>query len=137
MDRLPDDSSGAKKSDRSLPEFFKRAFLSGADALLTSEDGIRSFFGEMKLPKDAIQYLSNQMAKSKEDLSKILSKELREFLQSTDLVAVFKRVLSSISLEINTKVRFIDESDSLRPKTETNVRIKKVEKASYRRNRAK
>jgi hypothetical protein len=124
MDKPPDDSYGSKKTDRSLQDFFKRALLSGADALVTTEDGIRS-------------YLSNQMAKSKEDLSKILSQELREFLQTTDLAAVCKKVLSSISLEINATVRFIDESDSLKPKADVKVRVKDVQRAPSRKPRSK
>ena len=124
MDKPPDDPNGAKKIDRSLPDFFKRALLSGADALVTTEDGIRS-------------YLSNQMAKSKEDLSKILSQELREFLQSTDIAAVLKKVLSTTSLEINATVRFINEKDSLRPKAKTKVRVKNAQRATSRKPRAK
>ncbi len=124
MDRPTEDSFDAKKSDRPLQEFFKRALLSGADALVTTEDGIRS-------------YLTNQLTKSKEDLSKIFSKELREFLQATDIAAVLKNVLSTISLEINTTVRFIDESDSMRPKAETKIRVKHAERTPSRKTRAK
>jgi len=50
--------------------------------LFTTEEGIRKLAGDFQLPKDAVGFLINQAAASKDELFRIIAKELRAFLES-------------------------------------------------------
>ena len=124
MDQPPEEEGTGKKIEWALPDLLKRGLLAGVGALFMTEEGIRSLLGELKLPKDAVQFVVNQVSRTKEDLFRMISREIREFLQSTNLGDELRRVLSSTSLEISTTVRFVDLYDSLQPKVKSKVRIK-------------
>ena len=106
-----------------FPEGLKKAVLAGVGALFMSEDGIRSVLSDLKLPKDVAQFLINQVARTKEDLFRVLSQELREFLESTKLAEELRSLLTTISLEINTRVRFVAVEQGVQPRTKFKVKV--------------
>ncbi len=113
---------------RAIPEMFKRAILSGIGAVFMTEEGIRSYLSDLKLPKEAAQFILGQVARTKEDLYRIVTDEFRSFLQNTQLDDVLRKVLTNISLEISTKVRFVDESGSFEPRARASIRVKSARK---------
>lgn len=116
-------SDAARESGWAIGDYLKRAVLAGVGAVFMTEEGVRSFLGELKLPKQTAQFVLSQVAKTKEDLFKLVASEVRGFLESTRLHEELKKVLTSISLEISTKVRFIDEGQRLKPDIEPRIRV--------------
>ncbi len=112
-----------------IPEMVKKAILSGLGAVFLTEEGIRSYLSDLKLPKEAVQFLISQVAKTKEEALRVITEEIRSFLDNTQLDDVLRRVLTNISLEISTKVRFVDESGGMVPKASAKLRVKKEGKA--------
>ena len=102
-----------------------------------TEEGIRSFLGEKKLPKEAVQFLVNQVAKTKQDLFNSMSGELRSFLESTNLADEMRRVLTSTSVEITTKVRFVANEDATRPRVKSKIKVRQKKAKSAGRKDAK
>lgn len=91
--------------DWALIDVVRRALVAGAGALFMTEEGIRSFLGDLKLPKDAINFVLSQVARSKQDLFQLLGQELRGFLESVDLVEQARQLLSSLDIKIEAKIK--------------------------------
>jgi hypothetical protein len=123
MERSSQASAAGMGIERLFPAGLKKAVLAGVGALFMTEDGIRSVLGDLKLPKDVAQFLINQVARTKEDLFRVLSHELRDFLESTNLAEELRSLLTTTSLEINTRVRFIPAEDGVRPRTKFRVKV--------------
>ena len=119
---------GGRKVEWALPDLLKRGVLAGIGALFMTEDGVRSILGEMKLPKDAAQFVINQVGKSKEDLFRMIASEIRGFLDSTNISEELRRALTGMSLEISTTVRFVPDSEKLKPEMKSVVKVKRKSK---------
>jgi hypothetical protein len=92
-----------------VPELVKRVAVAGLGALFMTEEGIRSLAGQLKLPKEALGFLVSQAEKTKDDIGRIVSDEVRRFLQSDKLRQEFLKLLTGTTIEINAKVRLVPE----------------------------
>jgi hypothetical protein len=90
-----------------VPELVKRVAVAGLGALFMTEEGIRSLAGQLKLPGEALAFIVSQAEKTKDDITRIVSDEVRRFLQSEKLREEFLKLLTGMTIEINAKVRLI------------------------------
>ena len=134
MEPPPDENLEEKKAEWALPDLLKKALLTGTTALFMTEEGLRTFLGDLRFPKEMVQFAVNQVAKTKEELFKVLTKEVRDFLESSTLTDQFKQLLATTSLEINTKVRFVTEDQKIKPKTESQIKISKTSSKKSRKD---
>jgi hypothetical protein len=100
---LPPDE--AKKLSGLVPDIVRRAVLTGVGALFMTEEGIRNLVGEMKLPKDALAFLLAQADKTRTEVARVVTQEVRRFLESDTLRRELWRVLTSVTLEVNATVQ--------------------------------
>ncbi len=99
--------------------------------MFTTEEGIRKIASDLKLPKDVANYLIQQAAASKDELFRVVGKELRGFLETVNISGELQKLLTSLSFEIKTEIRFI-------PNDEAIAGVKpdvKVGRMAFRRNR--
>jgi hypothetical protein len=115
---------GGRKVEWALPDLLKRGILAGIGALFMTEDGVRSILGELKLPKEAAQFVVNQVAKTKEDLFRMIASEIRGFLESTNISEELRSAMTGMSLEISTTVRFVPDQDKIKPEMKSSVKVK-------------
>lgn len=115
---------GGRRVEWALPDLLKRGVLAGIGALFMTEDGVRSILGELKLPKEAAQFVINQVGKTKEDLFRMIASEIRAFLDSTNISEELRHALTGMSLEISTTVRFIPDKEKLKPEMKSTVKVK-------------
>ncbi len=121
-----------------VPELVKRGFTAGMGALLTSEEGIRRLTKEMTLPKDIAGYLVNTASTSKDELMRIIAREVREFLQTVNLSEEIAKMLTTLSFEVKTEIRFIPNDEKyagVEPDVKAKVRLKRAEEKRSRRRR--
>jgi hypothetical protein len=114
-----------------IPDIVKRTFYAGLGAVFTTEEGIRKIASDLKLPKDVANYLIQQAAASKDELFRVVGKELRGFLETVNISGELQKLLTSLSFEIKTEIRFI-------PNDEAIAGVKpdvKVGRMSFRRNK--
>ncbi len=119
-----------KKSERMIPEILRKGILAGLGGLFGAEEGVRSTFGELKLPKEVVQYFMQQLGKAKDELIHRISEEVRDFLRSSVLTEQLKKVLYSTSLQVSTTIRFVENDTVGRPRISTTWEIKKRDKKS-------
>lgn len=99
---------GVRDERRSLdgivPELLKRVIETGTKNL--SPDTVQKLLGELKLPKDALNYTMSQLDETKSGLYRVLAKELHDVFERTNLADEMAKALSSLSLEVKMEVRF-------------------------------
>jgi hypothetical protein len=100
-----------------VPDIVRRAVLTGVGALFMTEEGIRNLVGEMKLPKDALGFLVAQADKTRSEVTRIVSQEVRRFLESETLSREIWKLLTSVTLEVNATVQ-------LKPSGEPHVKAR-------------
>ena len=111
---MTDDEPSAFENDLDeerggLSDSIRRAVVSGLSALVMTEEGIRGALSEMRLPKDAMSYLTQQAERSRKELFRAVSEELKRFLIGIDVTQAVKKALTGMKVEVKAEVRFIDE----------------------------
>jgi len=109
-----------------IPEIVRRTFYAGLGAVFTTEEGVRKLATEFSLPKDVARYLIQQAGSARDELFRIVATELRSFLESLNLNEELARLLTSLSFEIKTEIRFIpNDQKLLKPKIKNKVTVKR------------
>ena len=62
--------------------------------------------GGMKLPREAANYLLAQVEETKNGLFRVVAKEVRDFLEHTNLAGEMQKMLTTVQFEISTTIRF-------------------------------
>ncbi len=96
-----------------IPDIVKRTFYAGLGAVFTTEEGIRKIASDLKLPKDVANYLIQQAASTKDELFRVVGKELRGFLETVNISGELQKLLTSLSFEIKTEIRFIPNEQAI------------------------
>jgi hypothetical protein len=97
--------------ERTIPEVFKRvverAVETGAAKLADGPENLRNLMGDMKLPKEVLHYLYTQIDDTKSGLYRVVAKEIRDVLERMQFADEITKVLTKLSFEIRTEIRFI------------------------------
>lgn len=100
-----------ESSHRGLSELVRRALMSGVGAVLMSEDTIRNTVQDLRLPKEMMGSLLGQADKTKREITNVVSREVRGFLDNIELQDILTRVLSNVNLEVTMKVAIVPKED--------------------------
>jgi hypothetical protein len=133
------DNERRRRLDSVIPELIKRAVELGVEKAAEAPDNLKEFVGGMKLPREAASYLLAQVEETKNGLFRVVAKEIREFLEHTNLGVEMQKMLTTVQFEINTTIRFKpnesntgasppEEPDGTLPKPEVtaDVRVKRT-----------
>jgi hypothetical protein len=107
LDVEPPDEKGSGRGF--VPEFMRKVAVAGLGALFMTEEGIRGLASQLKLPKEALSFILGQAEKTKDELGRILSEELRRFLQSEKIKDEFLRLIAGMTVEIKAEVRLVPD----------------------------
>jgi hypothetical protein len=88
-----------------VPDIVRRAVLTGVGALFMTEEGIRNLVGDMKMPKDALAFLIAQADKTRSDVARVVTHEVRRFLESETLRREMWKLLTGVTLEVNATIQ--------------------------------
>lgn len=121
---LGDDGGEGRKGF--VPDFVRKVAVAGLGAVFLGEEGLRSLAGQLKLPKEALGYVVGQAEKTKDEITRVVSEELRRFLQSEKVRDEFLKLVSGMTVEIKAQVRLVPPAErgaaegdaSLLPKVE-------------------
>lgn len=113
--------------ERLIPEIVKRVLEAGYEKLTEGPENVRSRVSELKLPKEALALLLAQLDSTKNDLYRAVAREVRDLLEQTNFAEELAKVLTTLSFEIRTEVRFIPNDARLRasPEVRTKVNVKR------------
>jgi len=92
----------------------RKLLITGIGTALMTEDALMKYLSDLKLPKDAKKYLSSQASRGKEELTKVLSAELRRYLTHLNLEEVVRKALDGMKVDVEATVRFSRGRPSLK-----------------------
>ena len=68
----------------------------------------------MKLPKEVLHYLYTQIDDTKNGLYRVVAKEIRDVLEQTQFADELTKVLTKLSFEIKTEIRFVPNDSGVK-----------------------
>jgi hypothetical protein len=126
-DGLPD--SLRQRLEALVPEIVKRTFAAGMGAVFSTEEGLR------KLAKDNLPAAAGFVAATadgaKDRVMEVIARETREFLSTLNLTDEIAKLLTTLSFEIKTEVRFIPNSErygGIEPDVKAGVKLKRQDR---------
>jgi hypothetical protein len=105
-------------------DLVRRAVMAGVGAVFLTEEGIRKTVSELKLPKEALGYLTNQADRTRREASRIVRKELRRFLNSEAFRDQVAHFLSGMTLEIKAEIRIKPQEGGPKPEVDATMNVK-------------
>ncbi|WP_309887615.1 hypothetical protein [Archangium sp.] len=113
FDPLLGDEPGREESRAGfVPEFVRKVAVAGLGAIFMTEEGIRSLAGQLKLPKEVLGYILGQAEKTKDEVGRVVSEELRRFLQSEKLRDEVLKLVSGMTIEVKAQIRLVPPEES-------------------------
>jgi hypothetical protein len=118
---VPDDEPESEQDDdshrrrrrleRLLPGVIKRAIEKGIEtgigSISQANDSIRKVVDKTELPKEVAGYVFSQVDDTRNAVVRVVAREVREFLEAADLAKELQKVLTTLSFEIRTEIRFV------------------------------
>lgn len=121
-ERAEADRDKKRLFERVIPEIVKRvverAVETGVGRLTEDRENLRQFVGDLKLPKEVLSYLYTQMDDTKSGLYRVVAKELHDFFDRMQFADELAKVLTKLSFEIKTEIRFVPNKDATSTTTE-------------------
>jgi hypothetical protein len=114
-----------------IPDAVRKALVAGVGALFLTEEGARKLARDWKLPKEVIGYIGGQAAAAKDEILRVLSDEIRRFLESEAVRREFWKALSAMAIEVKAEIRLKPAEDgegAPRPEVKASVRARRTRK---------
>jgi hypothetical protein len=136
------DNERRRRLDSVIPELIKRAVEIGVEKASEAPDNLKEFVGGMKLPREMAHYLLSQVEETKNGLFRVVAKEIRDFLEHTNVSGEMQKMLTTVQFEINTTIRFKPNDGSSaegegqrmpKPEVKAEVAVKRDERTRDRR----
>lgn len=115
-----------------VPAIARKIIHAGGQTL--TEDLLRKTIVETPLPKDVAGFLAGQAESVRKEFYRIVAREVATFLRSINLSRELQKILTSLSFEIKTEIRFIPNDQAVRddgspapvkPDVQSRVRVKR------------
>ncbi len=138
-DSLPDDPLDDSPSDDRnkgfVPDFVRRLAWAGLGAVFMSEEGIRRLGSQLKLPKEALSYLLAQAEKTKDEVGRVVTEEVRKLLQSERLRDELLKLVSQMTIEVKAEVRLVPDRAREDSRLEPQVKVSEL-KTKYAKKKS-
>ncbi|MCC6216578.1 MAG: hypothetical protein IT376_17080 [Polyangiaceae bacterium] len=127
-----------RRLERLLSAWVKRAVETGYEKLADGyeriaegPENVRELMRDLKLPKELLAVLVSQVDETKTGLYRVVARELRDFLDHTNLAEELSRALTMLSFEVKMEVRFVpNDRGVVRPEVKPRVRVRRERSAS-------
>lgn len=109
-----------------VSDFVRRIAWAGLGAVFMSEDGIRRLASQLKLPKEALGSLLAQAEKTKDEVGRVVSEEVRKLLQSERLRDELLKLVSQMTIEVKAEFRLVPDRTKDTPSMEPKVKVREL-----------
>lgn len=89
-----------------VSDMMKKALFATIGAVFMTEESVRAYVAESKLPREIRNYVIQNTAQAKEQFFSYLSKELSQLVMKSDLPKVVQGFLKDHTIEVEAKIRF-------------------------------
>lgn len=105
--RPPGRGEDFERGGISVGDTLKKLLTAGVSAAFMTEESIRSFVSEMKLPKETLNLLLAGAAKSKEELTNRVSREIINIISKIDFVKEASRFVEEHKFKITAEIEVL------------------------------
>ena len=93
------------KDDKAgLSDTLRKVFSAGVSAAFMTEEGIRKYVADLKLPKELLEALLSGANKSKEELTSRVAKEINGIISKIDWVQELSKFAESHKFKIKAEI---------------------------------
>ena len=100
----PKDGGQDKREKTILGETVKKIFTAGVTAAFMTEESVRAYLAELKLPKEILGVIIQGANKSKEEITNRVSKEIIGIVQKIDFVKEASRFAETHKFKITAEI---------------------------------
>ncbi|QDK37729.1 hypothetical protein [Bdellovibrio sp. NC01] len=90
-----------------LGDTVKKVFTAGVSAAFMTEESLRTYLSELKLPKEAYNLLIQSANKSKDEITNRVSKEIVGIIDKIDFVKEFSKFAETHKFKITAEIDII------------------------------
>lgn len=98
-----------------IGEMMKDIALGGLATYFMTEDAIRGYLKELKLPKELVGQMLDGASKKKDDFYGLLVKEFGKMLSKVDLTKEISRFMETHHINVSAKVSFEPKDSAVKP----------------------
>lgn len=98
------DDNKDEKSGSLIGEAVKKMFTVGVSAAFMTEESIRTYLSDLKLPKEALKSVLDSAQRSKEDLMGKVSNEMIKMVQKIDFAKEFTKFAETHKFKISAEI---------------------------------
>lgn len=124
-DQAPGQAQARDEFERggiSVGDTLKKLLTAGVSAAFMTEESIRSFVSELKLPKETLNLLLAGAAKSKEELTNRVSREVINVISKIDFVKEASRFVEEHKFKISAEIEVLRKDKTPDAESEHEVR---------------
>ncbi len=96
----------------SFGDYVRKLATAGLSAAFMTEESIRSFVSELKLPKESLNILLQGAAKSKEELTQRVGNELVKMISRIDFVKEASRFANDHKFKVTAEIEVIRKDNN-------------------------
>jgi hypothetical protein len=125
-DDFRDTASGDdERGGRRMSDTVRKALASGFRSVRASEEKLRGLVGDA-MPKELVTYIKGAVDNGRDEIVRIIGVQTKKFLEGLDVGGEVAKILTALSFEIRTEIRFIPNDQKIKPSIRTSIRPKKV-----------
>ncbi len=109
---------------RGLRDALKKAIGSGFKSVMGSEEWVRTTVKEA-FPKELVSYMKRQADTVRDEVIRIFGAQTKRFVDGIDVGGEIQKILTALSFEIKTEIRFIPNDQKVKPDVKFTARAKR------------
>ncbi|MFT7583028.1 MAG: hypothetical protein ACI9MR_004714 [Myxococcota bacterium] len=114
---------------RGAADAVRKVFSSGFRSVASSEEWIRGVVQEA-MPKELVSYIKGATDGAREEIVRIIGTQTSKFLEGLDVSGEVQKILTALSFEIKTEIRFIPNDKKVKPDIKMSIRPKRSDEAA-------
>ncbi|MFN7455424.1 MAG: hypothetical protein ACK5RO_12280 [Pseudobdellovibrionaceae bacterium] len=121
------DDSGQSKKESLLGDTVKKLFTAGVSAAFMTEESVRTYLAELKLPKEVLNLILQQASRSKDEITGRVSKEVISMIQKIDFTKEMVKFAETHKFKITAEIEVLKRDSSSRAEPAATVKPKSDE----------
>ena len=121
----PRDERARQDPPRRVSDTFRKAISQGFRAARSGSENIRGMVSDA-MPKELVTYIKGAIDSGRDEVVRIVGAQTRKFLEGIDVGGEVAKILTALSFEIKTEIRFIPNDQKVKPDIKTSIRPKRV-----------
>jgi hypothetical protein len=101
------DEENKDSKDGKLSDALKKVFTAGVTAAFMTEESVRAYLQELKLPKEILATLLQGAAKSKDEIVQRVSNEMISILRKVDVIKELSKFAETHKFKITAEVEIL------------------------------